>query len=121
MQLSHWQMFGIYCGYPQCCRDAFEQCANSQNYDRPYINPFHGSGFVACESCAKREMNDVMKEINDHRFRPYPFINDKTPTLYYKKGRKLVCDPDPDENVWQEFREFLISILEQKDGKVYID
>lgn len=65
--IKGWWLHGKYYGYPSCCIDALLK--GEQNWD----NVFVGTGFLPCNSCSKKDPNEVMKIINTNRICPTPF------------------------------------------------
>lgn len=64
-------LIGRYFGYPECCLTDMAgliQRKTSTIYD--------GTGYKPCEACAKRPMEDVLKEIAERRACPTPFPDD---------------------------------------------
>lgn len=78
--IKGWWLHGKYYGYPSCCIDAFLK--GNQNFH----NSFVGTGFLPCNSCSKKDPNEVMKIINTNRICPTLFgENFVTEDVYFRR------------------------------------
>lgn len=69
-QRTHWINMGIRMGYPLCCIRAFVD--TPLNAERGWVNPWAGTGFIACPDCSEKPMFTVMGYINNHRHKSLP-------------------------------------------------
>lgn len=84
------RVLGGLLGYPECCIESmathYEKNPDSNGYalymESLYgTNPFHGLGFVPCESCYTNKKEDMIQAINKKRhpsIQPFPYSNFKT-------------------------------------------
>lgn len=77
--IKGWWLHGKYYGYPSCCINAFLR--GEQNHD----NIFVGTGFLPCNSCSKKDPDEILKIIGTNRVCAKPFI-DNSPII------KAECD-----------------------------
>lgn len=72
-QLEHMMLMGMRFGYPICCIRTFLNKPLSA--DRPWPNPWEGTGYAPCEVCAAEPMMTVQGRINarrDTKLPPFP-------------------------------------------------
>ncbi len=73
-RLKVWEMWGKYFGFPSCCIEAFLKGEHKKG------GYFCGTGFVPCEKCYDKPVEEVMNVIKVNRICPTPFEN------YGRKG-----------------------------------
>lgn len=75
-QQRHFILMGVRFGYPSCCIGTFVTKPLASN--RPWDNPWEGTGYAPCEVCAQEPMMTVQGRINSHRDPALsPFPSDK--------------------------------------------
>ena len=65
--LKGWKLFAKYYGYPNCCTEAFLK--GNQNRQ----NIFVGTGFLPCNTCARKDPMEILKIIDTNRICPEKF------------------------------------------------
>lgn len=58
---------GVYLGYPSCCIDTFLGFVYSGKLKRNYKFTLKGTGFVPCETCASRPVDEMVALIDSTR------------------------------------------------------
>lgn len=67
--LHVWKMWGKYYGYPDCCVEAFLKG------EQHFGGYFSGTGFVPCEKCHFRPVEDVVQQILTNRISCEEFLD----------------------------------------------
>lgn len=72
--MDSWELAGRFFGLPVCCIKQFVYGPRRRGVDH-----FTGSGYIPCDECVKRPKQEVIDEINRHRFcdKPFPKENMK--------------------------------------------
>lgn len=80
---QQWEYWGTQMGYPSCCIKAFLD--GKQQFD----SVFHGTGFLPCKECNKKDPTKLLKHIDKHRLINYPFPYEDEESFNSKKKRTL--------------------------------
>lgn len=72
-ELSSWDVFGKYYGFPQCCIAAFNDGLHLK--DR-VSRKLSGTGYIPCSSCNKKTESELLQAIRERRIAPEEFPNE---------------------------------------------
>lgn len=68
---NQWEALGRMYGYPECCIHDFIKLGHEE---LGYYRNFTGTGYVPCQVCDDKPMNEVVKVICENRFVDHPFM-----------------------------------------------